>query len=164
MEDSSSGDKDERRSRRLSGEMVLDLDTNFPMCEKLEPVRKLPTNKGVYGRMMSLCSGGKRNMSVQHASSEVAKEVFCKHYHDTVFCLSVRQIQRKIEAGYQALKLGQKRINQGRESGPDVRKLKEMVEKKESLFEVFLDPVKDKEKIKSCEGEWGVKMSEAEFR
>ena len=165
MEDSSSGSNEERRSRRLSGELVLELEINFPMCEKMEPSKKLPTNKSVFGKMRSLCERGQgRGNTRSDAASEVAKEVYCKHYHDTVCCLSVRQIQRKIEAGYEVLMTGKKRLNQGREASPDVRKMKEMILKKDSLFEVFLDPIKDKEKIRGCEEKWGVKMSGAEFR
>ena len=90
MEDNvgTSSKEGERHSRRLSGEEVLDINTSFPMCEKFQPPNKLPTLRSILGRMRYLCGGGKRNMGVKEAATEVAKEVFCKYYHDSICCLS----------------------------------------------------------------------------
>ena len=156
--------EEERRSRRLSGELVLDVDKSLPMCEKFQPPTKLPTLKSVLGRMRALSGGAKRNMSLKEAAKEVAKEVYCKYYHDTVCCFSVKWIQVLIEKEYQVMSKGKHRLAQGRDNSDDVRKLKEQVARIDTLFPAYLDPEKDDEKRKKCEEDWGVKMSEAEYR
>lgn len=158
----------ERKSRRLSGEEVLDTDNIFPACEKFQPPGKLPSLKSVLGRMKHLCGGGKGQnmMSVKCATAEVAKEVYCKYYHDNICCFHLRPIERKIEKEYEKLKEGKHRLAQGREGSKEVAYLKELIKRKDEVFPVFLDPDKeeDKQKIKKYEEEWGVKMSDMEYK
>ena len=56
-------DTSSRRSRRLSGEPVLDEDCHFPMLSKLNPPDKLPTVASIVRRLRMLYGGGKRNMT-----------------------------------------------------------------------------------------------------
>ena len=159
--------KGERKSKRKSGEVVLDISVNFPTCEKFQPPTKLPTLKSVLGRMRFLCRAGMgaRNMKVKEAANEVGKEVYSKFYHNTICCMTLYAIIYRIEKEYKIMMEENKRVGQkGKEGSTALKKLAEQVEKKDRLFDVYLDPEKDREKRQKCEDEWGVKMSEAEFR
>ena len=159
------GDEKGRRSKRLSGEEVISIEDSYPMCEKFQPPTKLPNLKSVLGRMRHLCGGGKRNMNVNQAVDEVAKAVYCKYYHDNVCCITIRGISKKIRKEYDVMLKGKYGLSRGRE-GKDVEQLKEQLLRKDKIFEVFLDPEKeaDKEKIRRCQDEWGVKMTDVEIR
>ena len=165
-----SGSKEgERKSRRLSGEEVLDIDSSFPMCERFQPPGKLPTLRSVLGRMRLICRVGKgleRPPGLKVAADKVAKEVFCKYYHDNICCLTIGGISYRIKQEYEALKKGEHRLSQGREEHKEVIQLKEQLLRKDQIFPAFLDPDKegDKDKIKKCEEDWGVKMAEMEYK
>ena len=74
----SESDPSGKRSRRLSGEEVLDEDCHFPLLSKFNPPDKLPTIAGVIGRLRMLSGGGKKNLSRQQAVAEVSKEIESK--------------------------------------------------------------------------------------
>ena len=118
-----SGSKEvERKSRRLSGEEVINIDSSYPMCDKLYPTGKLPTLKAVLGRMRSLCGsgGGKKQLSREVALFEMAKEVYCKYYHDNICCMTVQGVVYHIRKGYDIMIKGNKRLGQGREASNEV--------------------------------------------
>ena len=90
------------------------------------------------------------------ACREVAKEVYCKYYHDTVYCISFEAIVKRLEKLVALFWEGKKRINQkGKENSKAAKEYKDLIAKKETLFDVSTDDNKRKEK---CEEEWGIKM------
>ena len=94
------------------------------------------------------------------ACREVAKEVYCKYYHDTVYCISFEAIVKRLEKLVALFWEGKKRINQkGKENSKAAKEYKDLIAKKETLFDVSTDDNKRKEK---CEEEWGIKMGELE--
>ena len=71
-----------KRSRRALGEIfTVDMDNDF----LLEPPTKRHTTKSVIGMMRNLTLGGKYNMSTRYVAREVAKEVYSKYFHDSVY-------------------------------------------------------------------------------
>ena len=69
----------------------------FPVMEAFLPSNQLSTHKSVIAVLRHLTSGGRANTSHKVAVREVAKLVWCKWYHDTVFCWDMRLIERKLE-------------------------------------------------------------------
>ena len=92
-------------------------------------------------------------MMINQAADEVAKKVYCKYYHDSVCCITLQAISKKIRKEYEVVQKGKRCLTKGRE-GKDLEQLKEQLRRKEKIFEVFLDPEKDtdKEKIKKMPG------------
>ena len=151
-----SGKEKGRKSKRLSGEQMISIEESYPACEKFQPPAKLPNLKSVLGRMRHLCGGGKRNMQVKQAVDEVAKEVYCKYFHDNICCITIQGISKKVRKEYDVMLKGKYGLSRGRE-GKDVEQLKEQLTRKDQLFEVFLDPESEmeaeKEKIKRWRGD-----------
>ena len=83
-----------KRSRRQSGEPVWEAD-HFPANAKFQPPTKLPTFKSVIGRVRYLTQGGAYQMQRDMAIKQVALEVESKYYHDTVYCIPLRTIERE---------------------------------------------------------------------
>ena len=97
------------KSRRLSGEPVLDADLDFPVSKTFQPPTQLPTYKSVLGRLRFLSSGGKRNMSSMDAAREVSKEIYCKYFHDSVYCSSFETIVYKVNNLWETYRKGKTR-------------------------------------------------------
>ena len=146
------------KTRNLSGQ-VLDPDIVFPMMESFSHKGKLPTIKSVIGVL--------RNMTMQRvehkqAVTEVVKLVFSKWYHDTVFCITFRSMERKLSDMWKDFREGKKRVaTGGGENLKAVSKYKELVNNADKLWDVY---AADHKRFKDCEKEWGVTMSENEHR
>ncbi|KAK5853411.1 hypothetical protein PBY51_007198 [Eleginops maclovinus] len=105
---------------------------------------------------------GNGKVTATMAAREVAKQVYAKYYHDTVFCVSLSTIQRKVERIWKQFSEGRKRYGQtGKEDSLAVKQYKELFHTKSELFDVFAhDPLRRQ----SLEKEWCVSMSEMEHK
>ena len=80
------------KTRHSSGP-VLDADVVFPSMEKFLHKAKLPSIKSVNGVLRYLTDKKvKHDMAVR----EVNKLVYSKWYHDTVYCINMRTMERKL--------------------------------------------------------------------
>ena len=65
-------------------------------------VRFLFLNQGKYPRSCSL----------EKCVNEVASQIYAKHYHDGIFCLSIRSIARRLMGLMNIFTEGRKRMNE----------------------------------------------------
>ena len=148
-----------KKSRRQSGEIIWESD-HFPPCSKFQPPSKLPTIKSVVGRVRYLTMGGKHQERKDMAIKQVAMEVESKYYHDTVYCMPIRTILRKLENVMSIYKNGKARLLEGnRDSAKVVQEYKDLILEKDKLFEVATSSPEQRTK---CELSWGVKMGDKE--
>ena len=82
------------RTRAQSGD--INPDVVFPLLDKFQHPTKLPTNKSVIGVLKSKTAGGKVQTRHEDAVREVAKLVYSKWFHDTVYCVSFRTMKRRV--------------------------------------------------------------------
>ena len=115
-----------KKSRRQSGEPAWEFD-HFPPSAKFQPPSKLPTVNSVVGRVRHLTQGGKYQMKREDASKQVALEIESKYYHDTVYCIPLRTIERKVEKLMQTYRNGKARLLEGRENDQVVKEYKELI-------------------------------------
>ena len=101
-------------------------------------------------------------MSTKNAVREVAKEVFSKYFHDTIYCHSFETIVRRVDGLWKDYKEGSRRLNEGQDEKyvKATKAYKELVSNKDRLFDMATT---DPNIIKICEEEWGVKMSDMEL-
>ena len=157
-------------STRSAGPMY-NPEVHFSPNEKFQPPEKLPTVKSVLcsilyhvrftlkGQEGGIGGGG---VSVKEAIREVAKQVYSKWFCDTVCCLSISTIERKLMELFSVFKEGRKRIQEkGKEDSPAVKKYRKLVDEKEKLFDVFQTDPKGRARIQA---EWGVNMSDCEYK
>ena len=91
------------------------------------------------------------------ALKEVTKQVYCKWFSDTVFCVSEITIERILTQIYNIFHEGRKRLaEKGKENSAAVKAFKKLADENENLFDVFQ---KDEKNRKSIEKDWGIKMS-----
>ena len=90
---------------------------------------------------------------------EVSKVIYSKWMHDTIYCISLEAILKRLTKFWIAYKEGVKRLRDGRESSVAVQKYKDMVQQKKTLFDIFPGDIG---RMQKCEIEWGVKMSPAD--
>ena len=62
-------------------------------------------------------------MTVKEAVREVAKWVYAKWFHDTIYCISLNAIQDRLEKMWNIFKEGNKRFNAGLLDGKAVKVL-----------------------------------------
>ena len=139
------------KTRHQSG--GIDPGVVFPIMPGFLPSTQLPTNKSVVGVLQYLTSGGIANTSHNDAIREVAKLVYAKWYHDTVFCVSLSSIVRKLENVWKIFREGRKRFSSGREGGKALNDYRKIVEEADKLFDVG---VSSPEQTARCKEEWGV--------
>ena len=147
-----------KTSRRQSGEPAWEFD-HFPPSAKFQPPSKLPTVTSVVGRVRHLTQGGKYQMKREDASKQVALEIESKYYHDTVYCIPLRTIERKVDKLMQTYINGKARLLEGRENDQVVKEYKELILEKDKLFNVATSSPEQK---KVCEELWGVKIRKKE--
>ena len=150
--------KDATRKTRQAGEL-LDPDIDFPALPKFKDPNKLPTTSDVIGVLRYLLDNPKTNIHYSQAFSEVKKMIYSKWYHDTVYCITSAAIAKRIEKEWNIFKEGRKRIRSGRKSGKAVDQYKQLKERSQKLFDVAAST---HERLKQCEVEFGVKMSQNE--
>ena len=86
--------------------------------------------------------------------------MYSKWYHDTVYCINPLAILKCIEKEWNIFEEGKKRIRSGRLTGKAVAQYKQMRDRSHKLFDVAASTT---EKLKKCEAEFGVKMSQNEI-
>ena len=110
------------KTRKSSG--GIDPNVLFPAMTNFLHPTKLPVIKSVIGVMRHLMAGGKENMSVKGAVREVAKRIYAKWFHDTVYCTPLSTIIDRLEKMWNVFKEGKMRFNAGRLDGKAVQVLK----------------------------------------
>ena len=77
-------------------------------------------------------------VSVELACREVAKKVYSKWYTDTICCVSITTIQRRLVNVYKIFTEGKKRLNaKGKENSKAVLNFKDLADKKTSCLMYF---------------------------
>ena len=145
------------KTRNQSG--GIDPAVVFPIMPSFIPMSQLPTIKSVIGVLQSLTAGGSAKTSHKDATREVAKLVYAKWYHDTVYCIALNGIVRKLDKMWDTFREGRKRFASGRESGKAIDEYRKIAEHAEKLFDVGATTTEQSAK---CKEEWGVTMTEAE--
>ena len=137
----------------------MDADLVFPECPK--PTTQLPDIACVIGmvKFNLRVKVGAVVKSEKEVIREVAKLVYSKWWHDTVYCLTVEGIVWRITELYKQYKEGWKRLRAGRETSAAAMQYTQIVETRFHLFDIFPD---DLDRRDHCEDDWGVKMSPAE--
>ena len=152
------------KPRTRSGGPVYDPDLHFPPMEKFQPTDMLPTIRSVISCVRNLVEGAgatTKCVSVELACREVAKKVYSKWYTDTICCVSITTIQRRLVNVYKIFTEGKKRLNaKGKENSKAVLNFKDLADKKNKLFDVFQT---DKQERMKVQEDWGVKMSKRDF-
>lgn len=147
------------KTRKQSG--GIDPAVVFPVLPKFVPSSQLPTIKSVIGVLQNLTVGGLSGffqISHKEAVREVAKLVYAKWYHDTVYTIPLYAIVRKMEKMWDTFREGKKRYARG---GKAVEEYNKIVEEADNLFDIGALTA---DHISKCKEEWGVTMSEAEHR
>ena len=117
--------------RRSEGPLI-DPAIVFPSMEVFEHPKKLPTTKSVIGVVKYLTE---RKFSEKVAIQEVSKLVFAKWYHDTIYCVSVRSINRKVSQAWRTFFEGRKRYA-SKQEGIALENYKSLVKEAEKTFNV----------------------------
>ena len=143
-------------SLRSSGPL-LDPSIVFPPLEKFGDPFKLPTIKDVIGVLRHLTENKSPH---QLAVTEVAKRVYAKWYHDSIYCFPEWTIKRKIENLWSTFRDGKKRHLAGRSMGKAIDNYKILVADANKLFDVYET---DENRRRTRKDEWGVTMSDREF-
>ena len=145
------------RATRSAGPL-LDPDINFPACERVS--KQLPDIKMVIGLVKFLLSKTHGpDGSEPKIVREVGKLVYTKWWHDTVYCISLNAVVKRVQKLWAEYKEGLKRLRAGRDKSAPVQRYKEIIAQKDHLFDVFAH---EKDMRDRCEIEWGVRMSLAE--
>ena len=84
-----------KRTRSKSG--GFDPDIVFPTMPQFMPPSQLPTIKSVIGVLKHMTCGGAAKTKHSDAVRETSKLVYAKWYHDTVYCISLSSVARRIE-------------------------------------------------------------------
>ena len=147
------------KTRNQSG--GIDPDIVFPVMTSFVPASQLPTIKSVIGVLQSLTSGGAAKTNHNTAAREVAKLVYAKWYHDTVYTVNLQTVVQRVEAMWKKFREGRKRYRGGREDGKVMEDYKNLVSQADKLFDIGATTADQRSK---CKEEWGVTMSDAEDR
>ena len=149
-----------KKTRAQSG--GIDPDINFPPLPQFSYPTKLPTVGDVIGLLCHFThSGAGAGHSHQWATREVAKQIYMKWYHDTVYCQSLRTVERRVSDMWTEFREGRKRYKEGRTEGKPLDNLRRLVEDKNKLFDVGATTAAQAAR---CKEDWGVPMSDAEYR
>ena len=149
-----------------SESQIYDFDKDFPPCKTFQPSTQLPTVRSVIGMLryhLDMATGSKSGIVTKDmAVCEVAKQIYAKYYHDTVYCVSLSTIVRKVDDLRKQVTEGKKRAGEkGKEGQKVVIEYKKLFDTKNMLFDVYA--VKP-DRQKALEEEWGVQMSEREYQ
>ena len=115
------------KTRRESGD--INPDVEFPVLDKFLQPAKLPSYKSDIGVLQSLTAGGKHKVRHEDAVREVAKQVYSKWYHDTVYCLHLETVIHRMVKVWDIFR-------EGRKTGSAIDAYKALVKKKDSLYDL----------------------------
>ena len=157
------------RYTRSSGP-VLDLELTFPKMKTYQPPTQLPTVASVVGMLRyftdrSRCGAGRTRQMGIH---EVAKQIYAKWYHDSVPCIGLMTLRRRLDDLLKLVQEGHHRYQQLKKGGMGKKKVAEymeLVSKKDQLYDIFPrkpDGEEDGVKKRKVEEEWGVRMGRME--
>ena len=100
-------------STRSSG-TLLHPDVDFPILVKFKDPTKLPTYLSVIGVLRHLTEN---KLTHEEAVCEVSKLVYAKWFHDTVYCITLQGIRKKMTKIWKIFREGNKRYREGKTSG-----------------------------------------------
>ena len=99
---------------------IFDFDKEFPPCKTFQPLTQLPTVRSVIGLLrhhldVTTGTGPMRGkVTTDMAICEVAKQIYAKYYHDTVYCVHTANISRRARDLRQKVIEGKKRLGEKR--------------------------------------------------
>ena len=147
---------------------IFDFDKEFPPCKTFQPPTQLPTVRSVIGLLryhleVNNVTGPMRGkVSTEKAIREVAKQIYAKYYHDTVYCVHTTTIARRIKELKHKFTEGKKRLGENSKvERTIVKEYKMLYETKNNLFEVYES---DPDKQTAIAEDWGVKMTSMEHQ
>ena len=143
------------KTRNQSG--GIDPAIVFPSLTEFQNRSQLPTIKSVIGMLQSLTAA---RVSHDDAVREVSKLVYCKWFHDTVYCLQLVSIVRKMKKIWDVFREGRKRFASS-QAGKAIEEYKKLVEDADKLFDVGAVTIEQKAK---CKDDWNITMNEVEHR
>ena len=110
-----------------SRDKAFDADRDFAPSKDFQSSTKLPTIKSVLGMLRyHLEREGKGTVTNAMALREVAKQVYAKFFHVTVFCVSVSTIERRVEKLKKTFSVG--RMMYGESGKEESKPVKELVQ------------------------------------
>ena len=80
------------------------MDVDVPVMDKF--TTKFPTYREVIGVLRSLLEDQRTNISTDNALYKVAKIIYNKYRHDTVYCICESAIKRRMEKDWDVFKKG----------------------------------------------------------
>ena len=134
-------------------------DVVFPSLQCFKQPTKLPLTNDVIGVMRGLqgLKVAEKHPMVADSAKTVATMIYSKYHHDTVYCISFKDIKVKVEKDWETFRKGKKRILEGRTSGNEVNKYLKLAKEAGKLYDV---DAKTEARKKKCYEEWGIKMSD----
>ena len=145
-------------STRSSG-CLLHPDVTFPSLAKFDNPKKLPTNGSVIGVLRHLTEN---KFTHDDAVVEVSKLVYSKWFHDTVYCITLQAIRKKMRKMWDIFREGRKRYQEGKTSGKAIDQFTKLTSVSDDLFDIYTE---NNERIQTLkEREWKVSMSEREVQ
>ena len=147
--------KKRKKSMRADGP-ILDHVVVFPAMVEFTPRTKLPTMKSIIGVLKFLTD----NKTLHEAAvKEVSKRVYAKYFHDTIYCISLCSIERRIGDTWNHFREGRKRVGEGKTTGVSIDRYREIFAAADKLYD-FAET--DESKWSTIQTNWGVKMSDKE--
>ena len=151
------------KTRRQSGD--INPGVEFPPCDKFWHPTKLPTYQSVIGVLQSLAAA---KIKHEDAVREVAKMVYSKWYHDSVYCVHINTVKDRLRKTWEIFREGRKRFQEGRKSGTAIEAYSALVKNKDCLYDIGYQTAKTEALrqacVNRCKAEWGVTMSKKERR
>ena len=145
-------------STRSSG-ALLHPDVEFPILVKFKDPTKLPTYLSVIGVLRHLTES---KLTHEEAVCEVSKLVYAKWFHDTVYCITLQGIRKKMTKIWKIFREGNKRYREGKTSGKAIEEYTKLTKTAKKLFDIYTT---DEERIQILKDtEWKVSMSVREYQ
>ena len=130
-------------------------DMVFPALLGFTQPTKLPLTRDVIGVLRGIQEDPSKCRPIAEVCWSVADMIYSKYHHDTVYCISIQRIAKKLDNDWKIFKDCRKRVFGGRTSGKEVQKCIGLANKADKLYEVAAVTTDRKEK---CKKEWGVEM------
>lgn len=145
-------------STRSSGALIHP-DVAFPSLLKFDSPKKLPTNGSIIGVLKQLTES---KFSHEDAIVEVSKLVYAKWFHDTVYCITLQGIRKKMKKMWDIFREGRKRYQEGKTKGKAIDQYTKLNHEIDQLFDIYTE---NRERRKTLEErEWKVSMTEREVQ
>ena len=147
-----------KMSTRCSGALVHP-DVVFPSLLKFDSPKKLPTNGSIIGVLKQLTES---KFSHEDSIVEVSKLVLAKWFHDTVYCITLQGIRKKMKKMCDIFREGRKRYQEGKTKGKAIDQYTKWNHEIDQLFDIYTE---NRKRIKTLEEkEWKVSMTEREVQ